>query len=103
MLNQLNLLSSFLPSLARAHANTRTGWEAWPFSGFGTLGFWGLLTKVLFVGAIFLGICYLLRYLFKPGGPLRGDDWETIEEADARRRRESEGPDKPDDNSPGAS
>ncbi len=73
-----------------ANPEAPTGWETWPFSGFGTLGFWGLLLKALFVTVIFLALAYTLRRLFRPGSRLRGEGWETIEEARERRARESE-------------
>ncbi|TVM19871.1 hypothetical protein DPQ33_01175 [Oceanidesulfovibrio indonesiensis] len=86
MLKNIELFTDYLPSLARMES--RTGWEAWPFSGFGTLTFWGLLAKAVFVAILFMGIAYLMRYLFRPGSKLRGEGWETIEEA--RTRREAE-------------
>ncbi|MFW5734656.1 MAG: hypothetical protein ACOCWR_06315 [Oceanidesulfovibrio sp.] len=89
MLKNIELFSSFLPSLARMES--RSGWEAWPFSGFGTMTFWGLLAKAVFVAIMFMGIAYLLRYLFRPGSRMRGEGWETMEEAQARREAEQEG------------
>ncbi len=88
MLKNIELIPGFLPSLARMES--RSGWEAWPFSGFDTLTIWGVLAKAVFVAIIFMGLAYLMRYLFRPGGLLRGEGWETMEEARTRQNAEQQ-------------
>ncbi len=65
------------------------GWSGWPFSGYGYEGgFWPVVARFLLV-AVFLGaIALVLRLLFGPKGPLRGEGWETIQEANKRREAE---------------
>jgi hypothetical protein len=95
MLTTFDFIAHLMTSLARVQE--RTGWEGWPFSGFGTLTFWGLLAKALLVAAIFMGLAYFLRYLFRPGSRWRGKDWETMEEAHERRMAEQNHTDRSSD------
>ncbi len=65
---------------------------AWPFTDYGwTAGFWPIVTKILFMGVLFAAIALVLRLLFGPKGPLRGTDWETMQEAREREERENNG------------
>ncbi len=62
------------------------GWRMWPFSTTGyTGGFLPIVAKFILVGIVFAVIALFLRLLFGPKGPLRGQGWETIQEA---RKRE---------------
>lgn len=64
-------------------------WMAWPFTDYGwTSGFWPIVTKILFMGVIFVAMALVLRLLFGPKGPLRGQGWETMQEAREREERE---------------
>ncbi|THB63491.1 MAG: hypothetical protein D6E12_16845 [Desulfovibrio sp.] len=62
-------------------------WEGWPF---GHGGFWPSVARLAFMAAILVGIGLFLRYLFGPGGPMRGEGFETVQEAQERRAAEAE-------------
>lgn len=65
------------------------GWSGWPFSGYGYEGgFWPVVARFALVAVFLGGIALVLRLLFGPKGPLRGEGWETIQEA--KKRREAE-------------
>jgi len=65
------------------------GWSGWPFSGFGYEGgFWPVVARFIFIAVLLGAIALVLRLLFGPGGPLRGEGWETIQEANKRREAE---------------
>ncbi|MBU1001193.1 MAG: SHOCT domain-containing protein [Proteobacteria bacterium] len=54
----------------------RSGWEGWPFSGVGSPWVAGA-ARLLFVLLVFVGIAWVLRLLFGPGGRLRPDEFGT--------------------------
>ncbi|MCA1945747.1 MAG: hypothetical protein LDL30_10770 [Desulfovibrio sp.] len=65
-----------------------SGWEFWPFDAAYPMGFWPFVAKIAFVAVIFGGVILYLRALFGPGGRLRPEGLETIQEAKAREARE---------------
>ncbi|AGW13756.1 hypothetical protein DGI_1980 [Megalodesulfovibrio gigas DSM 1382 = ATCC 19364] len=65
-----------------------SGWEFWPFDAIYPSNFWPFLAKIGFVALIFGGVVLYLRKLFGPGGRLRPEGLETIQEARAREARE---------------
>lgn len=72
-------------------ASVTDGWSGWPFSGYGYEGgIWPVAARFALVAVLLGGIALLLRLLFGPKGPLRGEGWETIQEANKRRQREAE-------------
>lgn len=81
-------LPSMLDQLPRLLAGS-DGWSGWPFSGYGYEGgFWPVVARFVFIALLLGGIALLLRLLFGPKGPLRGEGWETIQEANKRREAE---------------
>lgn len=65
------------------------GWSGWPFSGYGYEGgFWPVVARFVLVAVLLGAIALVLRLLFGPKGPLRGEGWETIQEANKRREAE---------------
>ena len=72
------------------------GWRMWPFTSLGYEGgFWPVVMKFVFVAVLFVAVSLLLRFLFGPGGPLRGEGWETIQEARAREEARKKSEQKP--------
>ncbi|BBD08323.1 hypothetical protein [Desulfovibrio ferrophilus] len=65
----------------------RTGWEGWPFTGLGSPWVAGA-ARLLFVLVVFIGIAWLLRVLFGPGGRLRPEEFGT-EHIDERNRKKA--------------
>lgn len=68
--------------LAQAGEN----WTLWPFGGYGAT----VLTsaaRMLFILAIFVGVCLLLRWLFGPGGRLRPAEFGEGHIAEGKRRK----------------
>lgn len=63
-------------------------WRFWPFDRFYPESWLPLVAKILFVAAILGGMLLVLRKLYGPGGRLREDWVETIQEGDARRAKE---------------
>ncbi len=51
---------------------------------------WMVAVQIGFLFFVFGGLLLLLRKLFGPGGRLRPEGLETIQEAKARRKREQE-------------
>ncbi len=83
------MLERVMSMLAQAPQQQKPGWYMWPFHGYGLEGgVWPTVARYAFVAVIFAGICLFLRYLFGPGGPLRGEGWETIQQAREREARE---------------
>lgn len=69
-------------------AAARTGWEGWPFGG--SAGPWlAGAARLAFVALVFVGLAWLLRLLFGPGGPLRPKEFGT-EHVEERRRAKRE-------------
>ena len=88
----INLFVSALWNGTEAQAKAQ--WMAWPFTDYGwTSGFLPIVTKILFMGVIFVSLALILRLLFGPKGPLRGKGWETMQEAREREEREKEAAD----------
>ena len=86
----INLYVSALGNAIVPQVNSQ--WMAWPFTDYGwTAGFWPIITKILFMGVIFVSLALFLRLLFGPKGPLRGKGWETMQEAREREEREKNG------------
>jgi hypothetical protein len=67
------------------------GWKMWPFTSQGYMGgFWPVVAKFAFIALLFGGIAFFLRFLFGPGGWLREDGWETMQDAKEREAKEQE-------------
>jgi len=69
-------------------AAQRSGWEGWPFSGVGSPWLSGV-ARVLFVAALFIGLAWLLRFLFGPGGCMRPEEFGTGH-IEARKQKKAE-------------
>jgi hypothetical protein len=50
--------------------------ETWPFGPGLEEGFFSVVLKCLFIIVILAGMAWLLRYLFGPGGPMRGKEFD---------------------------
>lgn len=82
----LHSITSFVCETANS------AWETFPFSRSAyDGGIWISIARMAFVLLLLVGVAFLLRYLFGPGGPLREDGFETMEEAKARRELEERG------------
>lgn len=65
------------------------GWKMWPFTSAGYQGgLWPVVAKFVFIAVLFVGMAWFLRFLFGPGGWLREEGWETIQEAKDRDAKE---------------
>jgi len=84
------MYESLLTSFSAAMGDS-PGWRVWPFNSLGYEGgFWPIVAKFVFIAAMLGGIVLFLRFLFGPGGWLREEGWETMQEAKAREAAEKE-------------